>query len=88
MRTLLTFGLTLLSMATWACDVCQKQQPKVLKGISHGTGPQSDWDMPIIWASALIVLVTFALALKFLVKPNERNADHIKRTILNGPYHG
>ncbi len=75
-------------MATWACDVCQKQQPKVLKGISHGTGPQSDWDMPIIWASALIVLVTFALALKFLVKPNERNADHIKRTILNEPDHG
>lgn len=46
--------------------------------------------MPIIWVSAVIVLITLVLAVKFLVKPNERNADHIKRSILtnNLPQHG
>lgn len=80
----------LLSLSTWACAACEKQQPKLLKGITHGTGPQSQWDMPIIWVSAVIVLITLVLAVKFLVKPNENSADHIKRTILNNPlpHHG
>ncbi len=75
--------MLLFSITTWACDACQKQQPEVLKGISHGTGPQSDLDMPIIWVSAIIVVATMVLAIKFLVRPNENNADHIKRSILN-----
>ena len=90
MRALLSIGLMLLSLSTWACEACQKQQPKVLRGITHGTGPQGEFDMPIIWTSAVIVLITLALAVKFLVKPNEQNADHIKRSILNNtlPHHG
>ncbi len=88
MRTLPSIGMLLFSYTTWACDACQKQQPKVLQGISHGTGPQSDLDMPIIGVSAIIVLITLVFSVKYLVKPNEKNADHIKRTILNGPYHG
>jgi len=90
MRALLTIALQLFALATWACDACQKQQPKLLKGITHGTGPQGEWDMPIIWVSAVIVVITLILAVKFLVKPNEKNADHIKRSILNNtlPYHG
>lgn len=75
----------LFALPMWACEVCEKQQPKMLKGISHGTGPQSGWDMPIIYVSGLIVLVTLIYSVKYLVKPNEGAEDHIKRSILNTP---
>lgn len=88
MRILVSVGILLLSMPAWACDVCTKQQPEVLKGISHGTGPQSSWDMPIIWTSAVVVLTTLFFAVKFLVHPNEGDPEHIKRSILNTPSHG
>ena len=87
MRAFLFFGTMLLTMPSWACDVCQKQQPKVLQGISHGTGPQSSWDMPIITVSAIIVLFTLFFAVKFMVRPNEGDPDHIKRSILNTSTH-
>lgn len=75
----------LFSMPTWACKACERQQPRLLRGITHGTGPQSGYDMPIIYGSAVVVLITLVLAVKFLVKPNEGAADHIKRSILNSP---
>ena len=75
------------AMPMWACEACEKQQPKLLRGITHGSGPQSGFDMPIIYVSAIVVLVTLVLAVKFLVKPNEGAADHIKRSILNSPLH-
>jgi hypothetical protein len=77
----------LFALPMWACEACEKQQPKLLRGITHGTGPQSGYDMPIIYGSAVIVLITLVLAVKFLVKPNEGAADHIKRSILNSPLH-
>ena len=77
----------LFTLPMWACEVCEKQQPKMLKGISHGTGPQSGWDMPIIYVSGIIVLFTLIYSVKYLVKPNENAKDHIKRSILNTPLH-
>ena len=77
----------LIALPTWACEVCEKQQPKMLQGISHGTGPQSGWDMPIIYVSGIIVLFTLVYSVKYLVKPNEDAKDHIKRSILNTPLH-
>lgn len=73
------------SLPTWACEVCEKQQPAILKGISHGTGPQSGWDMPIIYVSGAIVLFTLIFSVKYLVRPNEDGENHIKRSILNTP---
>jgi hypothetical protein len=77
----------LFAIPACACELCEKQQPALLRGITHGTGPQNGWDMPIIYASGIVVLVTLVLAVKFLVKPNEGAADHIKRSILNTPLH-
>lgn len=75
---LLGFGLV-----TWACPVCEKQQPKILKGISHGTGPSSNWDYVIILAAVVIVLATLFYTIKWLVQPGEKETNHIKRTVLN-----
>ena len=80
------FGLP-PALPAWACDACEKQQPAALRGITHGTGPQSAWDMPIIYAAAVVVLITLVLAVKFLAKPGENREDHIKRAILHNPLH-
>lgn len=71
------------SAAAFACTACDKQQPKVLKGISHGVGPQSQWDYLIVSVVAIIVLVSLYYSVKWMIKPGEKSANHIKRTILN-----
>lgn len=88
-----SFALLLLvaaALPTLACDVCQKNQPAPLRGITHGTGPQSQWDMPIVWISAIIVGITLVLAVRMLVRPGEQAPGHIKRMVLNEPgfHHG
>ncbi|MBN9349209.1 MAG: hypothetical protein J0H55_00860 [Chitinophagaceae bacterium] len=82
-KVLLTGCLTIMSFAIIACPVCEKQQPKLLRGITHGTGPSSNWDYVIIMAAVLVVLATLFFAVKYLVKPGEKERNHIKRTILN-----
>lgn len=72
-----------MSIATTACPVCEKQQPKLLQGISHGTGPQSNWDYALVWATVLIVALTLFYSIKWLIKPGEKSDEHIKRAFLN-----
>lgn len=83
MRPLITPLLLLLGHAAFACETCQRAQPAPLRGITHGTGPQGAWDLPIIWAAVGVVGITLFLATRMLVRPGERSGDHIKRTILN-----
>ncbi len=66
-----------------ACPVCEKQQPEILRGITHGGGPQSNWDYVIITTATLIVLVTLFFSIKWLVRPGEKSRSHIKYLILN-----
>jgi len=68
--------------AVLACPVCDKQQPKVLQGITHGAGPQSSWDYVIVWAAVIIVLFTLYFSLKWIFRPGEKSENHIKRLIL------
>jgi hypothetical protein len=67
----------------YSCPVCEKQQPRLLKGISHGNGPQSDWDYLIIFLAIVVVVVTLFFSLKYLLSPGEKNEKHIKRLVLN-----
>jgi len=69
--------------ALYACPVCERNQPKVLKGIVHGAGPDSQWDYLIIGSVAILVIGTLYFSVKWLIKPGEKNKDHIKRTVLN-----
>jgi len=65
-----------------ACPVCERNQPKVLRGIVHGAGPESNWDYVSIWITIIIAVITLVLTIKWLIKPGEKNADHIKFSIL------
>lgn len=64
-----------------ACPTCEKQQPELLKGISHGAGPQSDWDMVIVWSTAILVVLTLFFSVKYLIRPGEKGKSHIKHRI-------
>lgn len=77
--TLLIFA----QFASYACEVCKKQQPKALRGITHGAGPQSDWDYVIVAITALIVLVSLFYSIKWIIRPGEKEPGHIKQSILN-----
>ena len=84
MKYLLTFLLILFANLTiWACPACEKQQPKITQGLTHGGGPNSNWDWVIIAIIAAITILTFIFSLKYLIKPGEKNNDHIKVSILN-----
>lgn len=62
----------------WACDVCESNQPQILKGITHGQGPKGNLDYIITWSAVVIVSVTLFFSIKYLVNPKEKAADHIK----------
>lgn len=80
-------GLLLLLIcflqSSYACEVCEKQQPKILRGITHGGGPQGNFDYIAIWIMIVITLGTLYYSIKWLIKPGEKGSSHIKRTILN-----
>ena len=84
MKRLIVLSILLMNhIAALACQVCERQQPKALRGITHGAGPQSEWDYVIVVTISMIVIVSFTYALKWLIKPGERNTDHIKNIILS-----
>jgi hypothetical protein len=84
-RLFATVTFLLIYVASRACDVCKKQQPKILRGVTHGTGPQSNWDYIIIAIAVLVVLISLVYSMKYLLRPGERHKEHIKYIILNTP---
>ncbi|WP_226391132.1 hypothetical protein [Penaeicola halotolerans] len=81
--TLLTLLVLLITTSRLlACEVCESKQPEVLKGITHGTGPQGDIDYIIIWSAVIIVTFTLIMSVKYLIKPKEHQQDHIKHIVL------
>lgn len=82
--SLITICYLFINMTNaWACEVCKQNQPKPLQNITHGAGPQSDWDYVIIIAGIIIVSFTLFYSLKFLIRPGEKNPNHIKNLVVN-----
>lgn len=78
-------ALMLLANATaaLACELCKKNQPKVLENITHGAGPTGTLDYVITWSAVVLVAITLALSIKFLIRPKEGRTDHIKNIVLH-----
>lgn len=66
-----------------ACDACKQQQPKILQGITHGAGPESNWDYLIVMIMVLITLYSLYATIKCIAVPGEKKNEHVKRMILN-----
>ena len=81
-KSFVTLLLCLLTAVVFACPVCERNKPKVLQGITHGTGPNSNWDYVIVIVVAIIAVFTLFYSVKWLIRPNENNTDHIKFSIL------
>jgi hypothetical protein len=82
-----SIGLLLLGslyrITALACDGCQKQQSAIVQQVSaHGRKPDSQWDYLIVSIVTLFVVVTLFYSIKWLVKPGERSASHIKNLIM------
>jgi len=80
---LLAGAFFMINLGALACEVCKKQQPKILRGVTHGAGPQSDWDYVAVWGIAIVVAISLFYAVRWIVKPGEKETDHIKRSVLN-----
>jgi len=65
------------------CPACEKAQPRILRGITHGAGPKSQWDYLIVWVAVIITVLTLYYSIKWLIRPGEKSAGHIKNFILN-----
>lgn len=77
------FTCMLAAFTAPACPACERNQPKILRGITHGAGPEHQWDYIIIAAVIAIVLATLFFSVKWLIRPGEQSQNHIKRFILN-----
>lgn len=82
-RSCLFLPLLFLAKISLACQACEKQQPKLTRGLTHGAGPDSQWDYVIVFTTIIVVLVTLFLSVKWLIRPNESASGHIKTSILN-----
>ena len=83
-KTIITLIICCAASAIYACPVCERAKAKTAFGsISHGAGPTSNWDYFAVWITAIAVVLTLVYSIKYLVKPNEKNSDHIKNSILN-----
>jgi phage shock protein PspC (stress-responsive transcriptional regulator) len=80
---LMLSALSLSLPALYACATCQRQQPKFVRGVLHGLGPDSQWDYVIVWIMIIITVFTLFFTVKWLIRPGEKNNDHIKNIILN-----
>ena len=82
-KYLLSVLIIFIAQIANACPVCEKQQPKITQGLTHGAGPQSNWDWVIIAIISLLTVLTLIYSIKYLLKPGEKNEDHIKQSILS-----
>lgn len=78
----LTLLLFMVVSVSFACEVCQSNQPKMLENITHGEGPRGTADYLITWSAAFLVAFTLAFSVKYLVKPRENQPGHIKNIVL------
>ncbi len=80
-RIILIVNFILLKIVCIACPVCERNQPKLLKGILHGKGPDSNWDYLSVWVTVIISVIALFYTVKWLIRPGEKSMSHIKYSI-------
>lgn len=85
MKKIIFAGIFMVaSFSLYACPVCERAKAKIaFGGLSHGTLPTSNWEYVAVWIVVLMVIFTLFYSIKWLIKPSEKNKDHIKYSILN-----
>jgi hypothetical protein len=81
MKRLLLILIFLATSPLLSCPACEAQQPKLLRGITHGVGPQGDTDYIIVSVMVFITLAALWYSAKTLIRPKEDAPEHIKYSI-------
>lgn len=83
-RSFLTTVLLMIiaNISAFACEACDQNQPKILKNITHGSGPQSNWDYFVVIIMVILTIYTLYATIRCFVSPKETKYNHIKNTIL------
>ena len=81
-KILSSVSMLIISYGAFACPLCEKQQPRILRGIVHGGVPDGKWDYVIVSTVAVITLITLLFAVKWIVNPGEQEKNHIKYSSL------
>ncbi len=79
-NTILLLGI-FISNASIACETCKINQPKITRNLVHGVGPESNWDWFIVGFVVLLTILSLFLSIKYLLKPGEKNSNHIKYSL-------
>lgn len=74
--------LTVPGTILFACPVCEKRQPRLLRGITHGTGPASNWDWVIVLGVTVFAIAVLLLSVRYLLRPGEQAPSHVKQIVL------
>lgn len=82
-KILVMVVLIFTAIISRACPACEAAQPGILKGITHGAGPTSNWDYVAGIVTVLIVIFVLFFTIKWLIDPGEEEENHIKRSVLN-----
>lgn len=82
-RVFLTFFAFLLALPAFACETCKGNQPKLLRDITHGAGPEGNIDYIITIIATIIVVLTLLYSAYYLFKPGEKNPNHIKNIVID-----
>ena len=82
LKKIFAFVFIAIANFAFACDACKLQQPKVTQNITHGTGPGGIADWMIVAVIAVITVFTLIFTLKYLIKPGEKDKNHIKYSFL------
>lgn len=80
---LLTLIAILISAIGLACPVCEANQPKGFENLTHGKGPEGDFDFIIMFVAIIIVGYALIMSIKYLAKPKEKEKSHIKNIVLD-----
>lgn len=65
-----------------ACPVCDRNKAnQITLGLTHGAGPGNSWEWLIIIGMVLITLLALFLAIKFFIKPDNKERSEFKKII-------
>lgn len=77
----LLLGAMLARQALSACDACEKDQPNLTRGLTHGPGPSGSIEIIIAGLAFVLVIISLCFSIRYLLHPGEKNPGHIKHFI-------
>jgi len=76
-----TLVALIITASVDACPACEQANPRILRGLVHGSAPQGSWEFALVLLAMVVAGLVGIYSIKLLFCPGETAADHIK-------YHG